>query len=79
MQPLAAGRFAETDQSERVEAIAEFARALDDCAEIEVRRRIKIEDQPSRHFGRIRLAVSTDAAPARRPGDGDQSLNGVDL
>src|SRR5271169_3973670 len=79
VQPLAAGRFAETDQSERVEAIAEFARALDDGAEIEVRRRIKIEDQPSRHFGRIRLAVPRMQLERGDLGDGDQSLDGVDL
>ena len=52
---------------------------LDDGAEIQVRRRIEIEDQSSRYFRRIRRAVPRMQLQRGNLGDGDQSFNGIDL
>lgn len=57
MQTFAARRLAEGDQPQGFESFAELARRLDHCLEADVRGRVEVEDQPSRHVGFAGLAV----------------------
>ena len=57
MQAFAAGRLAKADETQIIEAVAHFARRLDDRGERHVRPRIEIEDKTAGNLRLPRLAI----------------------
>src|SRR5579863_6369011 len=72
MQAFAAGGFAEAEEPERIEAIANLPGTCDHGGECDIRRGIEIEYQPARNSGLVRLTIprmQLDAADLRDLGE----------
>ena len=79
MQALAARRFAESNEAEFLQSFAQLERGVDDFRKLDIRRRIEIENQASRHVGLERRAIPRMEFQCRNLTESYEAFDAVDF